>query len=355
MKVIDKYLIREFFRNFLGSLLFFTLLLLVVRFSEKELGKFVSRNMTVWSSILSLLYQTPGFIIQVAPPSALFAAFFSLGKMTQNNEIMAMKAVGISLYRVFKPIFIAALALSIVMIIFNDQVVTWAYKQDAQLSENRSYSAEIETNVVFSSSGNRVIYAHIVYLNNKRMQNLMIQEFKENNKLEREIFAQEASWETQDWILKNGTIRTFRDDTWEEKPFDQYRITIREDPAVMVKSGMELKEMSFVELLEIIENKKMGGKTIRKDMVAIHSKFSFPFACFVMVLLGAPLFVMFGKAGTAVGFLLTMFISFLYWGIAIAFFEALGNNGILPPVISCWTANFIFGIAGIILVYKVKK
>ena len=87
----------------------------------------------------------------------------------------------------------------------------------------------------------------------------------------------------------------------------------------------------------------------------MHDKISFPVACFVMALLGAPLFVIFGRSGTAVGFLLTMFISFLYWGIAIAVFEAFGNNGKLPPALSCWAANFIFAAVGVGFVYKVKK
>ena len=128
-----------------------------------------------------------------------------------------------------------------------------------------------------------------------------------------------------------------------------------EDPTVMVKSTRDLKEMSLSELSKLVRNKRMAGLTVRKDLVEFHRRISFPFACFIMALLGAPLFIMFGRSGTAVGFLLTMFISFLYWGIAIAVFEALGNNGKLLPIVSCWTPNMLFASVGLVFAYKVKK
>ena len=113
--------------------------------------------------------------------------------------------------------------------------------------------------------------------------------------------------------------------------------------------------MSYSELSKLITYKKAAWRVVRKHIVSLHDKISFPFACFIMALLVAPLFVVFGKSGTAVGFLLTMFISFLYWSIAIAVFEAFGNNGKLPPVLSCWAANFMFAAVGSVFVYKVKK
>ena len=355
MKVIDRYILREFLRNFLFSLLFFTILLLVVRFSEKEMGKFISHDMTVWSSILSLILQIPGFIVQVAPPSVLFATFFSLGRMAQNNEVTAMKAAGISLYRVFQPVFISAFLIALFMIFFNDQIVTWANERNTDIEESYSRRSGIATNVVFLSSGGRAFYVSLMYLDKRRMQNINIHEFDEDNTVLSEIYASEATWDDQTWYLRRGTMRTFAESGWEEKRFGLKEVTVLEDPAFMAKSSRDLKEMSFFELRQLIKYKRMSGQTVRRDLVSLYDKISFPFACFIMALLGAPLFIVFGRSGMAVGFLLTMFISFLYWGIAIAVFEAFGSNGKLPPMLSCWAANFIFAVVGIGFVYKVKK
>lgn len=355
MKVIDRYILREFLRNFLVSVGFFTVLLLVVRFSEKEMGKFVSSHMSVSSSMLSLLCQIPGFIIQVAPPSVLFATFFSLGRMAQNNEITAMKASGFSLYRVFQPVFVVAFLIALFMIVFNDQVVTRANAKDTDIKEAYSRTSEVATHVVFRSSGGRVFYVYLMYPSKHHMQNVTMYEFDEDNNVKRETFARKASWSGQTWNLEDGVIRTFNDEGWEETHCEQKEITVSEDPEIMVKGTGDLGEMSFAELSKLVKYKRSAGQIVRKDLVALHHKISFPFACFIMALLGAPLFVVFGRSGMAVGFLLTMFISFLYWSIAIAVFEAFGNNGKLPPILSCWAANFIFIAVGVVSLYKVKK
>ncbi len=355
MRVLDRYILREFLRNFLFSLLFFTTLLLVVRFSEREMGRFISRNMSVLSSMFSLALQIPGFVIQIAPPSVLFATFFSLGRMAQNNEITAMKSAGISLYRVFQPVLVAAFLIALFMIVFNDQVATWAIGRDAELKESGSRRSDIATNVVFVGSGGRVFHINLIIFNNHAMQNVTIHEFGEDNNVQREIFASQASWEGQIWYLTRGIVRTFNGDIWEEEPYARKELTVPEDPEFMAKAMKDLKEMSFSEMRELVKHKKLAGQPVRKDLVSLHDKISFPFACFIMALLGAPLFVVFGRSGMAVGFLLTMFASFLYWGIAIAVFEAFGNSGKLPPMLACWVANFIFAAVGIVLVYKVKK
>jgi len=355
MKVIDKYILREFLRNFLYSLLFFTILILVIRFSEKEMGKYVSRNMSVSASIFSLLLQIPGYIVRISPPAALFATFFSLGRMAQNNEVIAMKAAGISLYRVFVPVFTAAMLIALFMIVFNDQVATRATRKESEVTGSSSLS-DIARHVIFESSGNRVIYVSVMFPRSRNMQNVTIYEFDENNSVRRETFAKRVSWFDETWTLSDLIVRDFDDKGgWSETTYDRKEITISEDPEIMAKGARNLKEMSLSDLSKLVKFKKAAGRTVRKDLVTFHDKISFPFACFIMAVLGAPLFIIFGKSGTAVGFLLTMFISFLYWGIAIAVFEAFGNNGKLPPMLACWLANFIFAAVGGVFIFKVKK
>ena len=355
MKTLDKYLFRGFFRNFLVSLAFFSILLLVVRFSDKEMGRFISWHLTVLESMLSLFYSIPDFMMQVAPPSVLFATFFTLGRMTQNNEITAMKAAGISLYRVFRPVLISAFLVALFMIVFNDQVVTRANRKESEIKQPQSASSRVSRSVVFASSGGRVFYIDLLFLRKREMQNVTIYEFDEDNNVQSGTFARSASWTGSTWRLKNGIVRTFREEGWDEIPYEQKEITVNEDPEIMAKGSKDLKEMSFSDLSKLIKFKRAAGQIVRRDLVSLYARISFPFACFIMALLGAPLFVIFGKSGTAVGFLLTMSISFLYWGIAIAVFEAFGNNGKLPPMVSCWTANFAFAVVGSVFVYKVKK
>jgi lipopolysaccharide export system permease protein len=355
MKVIDRYITWEMLRNFLYSLTFFTILLLVVRFGEKEIGTYIAKQMSVIDSLKSLLFQTPGYIIQIAPPSMLFATFFSVGRMAQNNEITAMKASGISLYRIFVPIFLLAFLVAILMIIFNDQVVTWATNKDNKLKRVNTQNSETASKIIFMASANRAFYIDLISLRDHKMYNVNIQDFDVDASIKSDIYAKEASWTGELWHLKNGVVRIFRNGVWEEEAFKQKDMTVSVDPEIMVKGSDNLQNLTLVELSKLIDYKKRTGQVVRKDLVSFYSRMSFPFACFVMAVLGAPLFVMFGRSGTAVGFLITMFISFVYWGIALAVFEAFGNNGVLPPMISCWMANLIFMSIATVFVIKVPK
>ncbi|HGJ64287.1 TPA: YjgP/YjgQ family permease [bacterium] len=355
MKVIDKYITWELLRNFLYSLTFFTVLLLVVRFGEKEMGTYIARKMSVADSLKSLFLQVPGYIIQIAPPSMLFATFFSLGKMTQNNEINAMRTTGISLYRIFLPVIIVSFLISVFLMAFNDQVVTRATVKDLEIKRLDFQRSGTATKVVFVESSNRSFYIDLISLQEKKMYNINIQEFDSDNKVITDIYAKDSDWSEYTWHLKRGVIRTLKDGVWQEESFKQKDIIVQVDPEIMVKGSENIQSLSISELAKLIEYKKKTGQTIRKDLVNFYGRLSFPMACFVMALLGAPLFVMFGRSGIAVGFLITIFISFIYWGMALAIFEAFGNNGKLPPFISSWMANIIFISAGIFFVVKVQK
>ncbi len=355
MKVIDKYLIREFVKSFLACLGFFTALLLVVRFGEKEVGTFIAKRMSLMASIESLFLQVPGYVIQIAPPSMLFATFFSLGRMTQNNEITAMRTCGISLYRIFLPIFLTAFFIALIMIAFNDQVVTRATKKDIELKGLSIEAPGVSKDIVFISTDNRVFYIDTINLNIRSMKRITIYDLDENYEIRGQIDAKEASWADGVWRLRNGVIRKYENGIWQETHFNIRDISVQEDPEIMIKNSQDRQTLPLAELSKLVNYKKRTGQVVRKDLVSFYSRLSFPYACFVMAMLGAPLFVMFGKSGAAVGFLLTMFISFVYWGVAIAIFEALGNNGVLPPIVSCWSANVIFMGIGAIFVYKVKK
>lgn len=355
MKIITRYVVSELLRSFIYCQLFFTTLLLVVRFSEKEMGTFISKGMSFGKSIVSLMLQTPSYAVQMAPPSILFAMFFSIGRMAQFNEITAMKASGISLYRIFIPILVVALLITIGVIIFNDQVVTWATGKDIDIKSSNLYGSQSASEIVFMSSYNRSFYIKQISLKERTMNDVTIYDFNNENQIIAEQFARKVTWEDGVWHLTDGVTRILKDGSWKEERFKEKYIEVLEDPSIMVKASQDLSRLTVNDLLRLIGFKKRTGQTVRKELVAFHSRFSFPFSCFMMALIGAPLFARFGKSGVAVGFLLTMFITFVYWGIAVAIFEALGNNGKLPPIVSSWTANVLFAIVGVGLMIGVKK
>ena len=356
LRILDWYILREYIRLFLLCLAFFAALAIVVILLDKEISRLLDKDRTIIEAIKIILYKSPGLVMRVpcVPASASLAAFFMLGRFARNNELTAMKSAGVSMYRLIFLIASATVVICVLTGIFNDRVAspfTWR----ARLLEKR-IPYYINRDIVFKGKGNRMYYIQNLRLAEKQAINLKIYEFDDNDELKSEISSTTATWASKTWMLKNGTIRNFANGREiESLPFDVKQIYIAEDPTLFAESGAKPQEMTYAALSDRVKYKKDAGRPVRGELVEIHHKVAYPFASLVVILIAAPLAIQFGRAGIASGFLITMLLSFIYWGIATAIFEALGVNGKLPPVIACWTANVLFAAIGGIAIWKVQK
>ena len=85
--------------------------------------------------------------------------------------------------------------------------------------------------------------------------------------------------------------------------------------------------MKIGELRRQIQYKRSAGQATRREQVRLHHKLAYPFAAFVVVLIGAPIALRFGRAGFFAGLLIAFFLVFMYWGLSLATLEGLGENG----------------------------
>ena len=99
----------------------------------------------------------------------------------------------------------------------------------------------------------------------------------------------------------------------------------------------------------------MAGQTTRGEQVKMHHKMAYPFAAFVVVLIGAPISIRFGKSGFFAGLVIAFFLSFMYWGISFATLEGLSENGLISPFVACWGANILYAAVGGILLWRTPK
>jgi len=356
VKILDWYILREYIRLFLLCLAFFAALAIVVILLDKEISRLLDKDRTIFEAIKIILYKAPGLIMRVpcVPASASLAAFFMLSRFIQNNELTAMKAAGVSMYRIIFLIAAATVVISVLTGVFNDRVAspaTWR----ARLMEKR-IPYYINRDIIFKGKDNRMYYIQNLRLQDKKAINLTIYEFGDNNELKSKISASTATWASKTWMLTNGTIHTFAHGREIEcLLFDVKRIYVEEDPTLFAESGAKPREMTYAALSKRVKYKKDAGRPVREELVEMQHKLAYPFASLVVILIAAPLAIQFGRAGIAAGFLITMLLSFIYWGVAMAVFEALGINGKLPPVVACWSANVLFAAIGGIAIWKVQK
>jgi lipopolysaccharide export system permease protein len=356
LKILDWYILREYVKLFLLCFAFFAALAIVVILLDKEISRLLDKDRTIIEAIKIILYKSPGLIMRVpcVPASASLAAFFVLGRFARNNELAAMKSAGVSMYRVIFLMGTATFIICILAGIFNDRIASPAAWRARLLEKRIPYY--INRDIIFKGKGDRMYYIQHLRLEDKRAINLRIYEFDDNNELKSEISASTATWASKTWTLKNGTVRHFANGREIAcLPFDVESIYVPENPNLFAESGTKPQEMTYAALSKRVKYKRDAGRPVREELVEMHHKIAYPFAPLVVILIAAPLAIQFGRVGIAAGFLVTMFLSFIYWGIATAIFEALGVNGKLPPVIACWAANILFAAIGGIAIWKVPK
>ena len=353
MNILDRYLLREYLRAFAVALFFFIALVIIVRLLDYDLKKFEDDIDYITAAKIVLL-QAPRRIMEMVPIAAFVAVFFSLGRMVRSNEFVAMKAGGISVYRILVPILIVTLIICGLFTLFYDRIASPAF-HEAHLLQNKVRPRR-GRNIVFKGKNNRIFYSQRIVLDERKISHLTIYEHNTENQLDRITFAKSATWTPTQWELTDGYIRHFeRGVEVDYETFDTYAIDRHEDPTRFIGSEKDPRAMTIKELREQIAYKQEAGQIHRKERVKLYHKTAYPFAAVVVVMLGAPIAIRFGRAGFFAGLVIAFFISFIYWALSFATLEGLSESGKLHPFVASWGANILYAVVGSIMIWRTPK
>lgn len=353
MRILDRYVLREYLKAFFVGLLFLIALIIIVRLLDKDVKKF-DDDVAYMTAVKIVLFQAPRRIMEVVPVAAFVAIFFVLGRMVQNNEFTAMKAGGLSVYRLLIPVLVVTLLICAVLAVFYDRVASPAF-HEAHLLQNQ-VKPRRGRNIIFKGKNNRIFYSQRIALDARKIQHLTIYENDADGELARVIFAKSADWTATEWELTDGYIRHFADGVEiRYEAFDAYTLERHEDPARFIGSEKDPRAMTIRELREQIRYKQEAGQISRTEQVKLYHKTAYPFAAVVVIMLGAPIAIRFGRAGFFAGLVIAFFLSFLYWALSFATLEGLSENGKLHPFLACWGANILYAGVGGIMIWRTPK
>jgi len=361
MRILTRYITEEFLK-FLGySLLSFTLLYIIVDLFEK-IDRFIDKKISLLILLRYYLYQVPYIAILTLPVAVLLATLFAVGLLARHNELVAMKSSGLSLYRILSPLFSLGLLISLLALICGELVIPPMNRLKASLERK-----EIEKrppidfsqrhNLYYCGTKGRMYYIKFFDGRENRMRDLVIYEFTPQSTLLKRIDAQQAIWLGNHWVFQNGVLRQFEENGEERPPlhFDKLELPdLEETPADFTKQEKDPEEMGFFELREYIGRIKRSGGESTREMVDLFLKISFPFANFIILLFGASLSSYVRRSGTFFGVGVSLFICFLYWGF-LQTGRSLGHHGNLSPLLAAWLPNLLFGVAGVIFLYRAGR
>lgn len=359
MRILDKYLSFEFLRGIVISLFVFVFIYVIVDFFE-DISRFIDRKVSTEVVTLFYLYQIPSIVVLVIPVALLLSCFFSLGAMAKKYELVAMKASGMSLYRVALPIFWLALGVSLAVLLLNESLVPWANEAKSSLErlkiEKRApLNYQYQRNLYYIGERGRIYYARVFDGRAGRLEDIHIYEFDERGSLVRRIDARKGLWGERGWVFFNGISRRFSPSGEEAIPFSELSLPqLEETPEDFSKEVKKPEEMNFFALRDFVRKLKRSGKDFSSPLVELYLKVSFPFANLIIVLLGAPLAADVRRSGMVLGLGLSLFVSFVYWGV-LQISKAFGLKGSIPPYLAAWLPNFLFAAVGGAFFLRAKK
>jgi len=356
LRILDRYLLREFVVYLIMGLLAFVGIFVIVDVFEK-IDTFVDAQAAPALVVRFYLTYVPVVLVQILPVAVLLASLLSLGRFVRYNELTAMRIAGQSLYRIFRPLFALALALSVVSFVLGEAVVPEAnHRRKKVMDQEIKQKPELPSrrqDVRYIGRDGRIYILGSYDTQRAMMRDVVVQEFKAGT-LSRRIDARLGQWKEDHWELASGYVRTFNADTVGTRRFDRLVLEAPERPEEFAKEERDPEVMGFLELRRWIERFRESGGEVRPYLVDLHLKLASPLTNLITVLIGASLSTRIRRGGTALGFGLSLVISFVYYSLIRAG-QALGHGGALPPVLAAWISNLIFGALALTLLARAQR
>jgi LPS export ABC transporter permease LptF/LPS export ABC transporter permease LptG len=356
--LIDDYVLKDFFVYFGMIVGTFMVLLLIFTFFEllRDIGRVPFYIVGEY-----LLTVTPYFLYNTMPLTMLLAVLVTFGLFEKANEITAMKASGMSIYRVVLPVLLMAAVVSVGLFFFDQLYLPQLNKrQDALRNQIKGKPAQTylrpDRKWIFGQHST-IYYYEFFDPDQDRFGSVSIFEFDPKTfELTRRVYASRAHWsdELQRWIFESGWVRDFHGMAIADyKPFEVATFPeLGEPPVYFKKEVKQSSEMNAQELRHYINDLAQSGFDVVRLRVQLNKKFAFPIMTFVMAVLAIPFALRGGRHGALAGVANAIGIAVIFW-VGMGFFEAMGNASQLPPVLAAWSPDLLFGLAGGYLLLKV--
>jgi LPS export ABC transporter permease LptF/LPS export ABC transporter permease LptG len=313
----------------------------------------------------------------VTPVAVLVAVLVTLGVLARRNEITAMKAGGISVYRVVAPILAMGALMSGVLYAAQEFVLPYTNKvaaADFNVIKGRppQSSDQFDRRWILASDNHLYNYDYVVERKSRipagvaepgtrdefSLYGLSVYDIDPGSwELRERIYASRAAWNptSRTYELERGWRRAVGEHA-AFRSFDQERVRAfgrepggeLEPPSYFKREERPSDTMAFGELRAHIFSLESRGFDVVGLRVQLHRKIAFPMVGLIMTLLGVPFSFVVARRGALYGIGASIVIGIVYWA-CLGIFEALGNNALLPALLAAWAPNLLFGAAGLYL------
>jgi lipopolysaccharide export system permease protein len=352
-RILDNYIIKKFILALILSLAGFIFIYIITNLFE-NIGYFVDRKATLLNVLKYYLLFSPKIIVLLMPLATLMGIYFSLGLITKHNEVLALRGLGVPPFRIYRPIFLYGILVSIIVLSFNLSLIPRSKEllkefKRREIDKIEDFRKNYARNINYITDKGKIV--GISRLTDNTIYEIQILEYKDG-KLTSRIDAAKGEWKDSTWILSYVYIRNFVDElvTLEYKEKDIIK-DFKTSPDELTKSKYDPINLSLLDLLRYIKKLDRSGQKSNAERIEVLERISYPFVSAIILLFGCPLALEVKRRGLLFGFGLGTLSAFTFWGI-IQLFKELGIKGNLTPSLSILIPDVLFLAIGIYFMFK---
>lgn len=358
MGILERYIAATWLRLLMLCLSGFVGIYLVIDLMEK-IPRFLRSGAAAVDILEYFLWKLPEIIGRTATFSILMATLLTLGVLSRDSEIIALRSCGISLVRISLPMLVLGLFASIILLINAEVILPHSYARTELIDrikiKKKGEQVTFKRNNIWFRSKSLILQARMFEPKTRTLSGIVVWNVDGFMNPVSRVDAETAVYSGGRWIADSAQSRNF------ETPAGYAPESLR-----AMDLGLNLKvedlqvldndadNMSIRVLKEYSDNLKRGGYKAYRYLTLMHTKIASPFAALIMVLLGIPFALRNSRSGgIAMGIGASIGIGFAYF-VVNAVLLSYGRSGVLAPVIAAWGANGIFMVGGIWLSMSVK-
>lgn len=357
IKILDRYLLKQVIEMFLmGVFVFTTIIFASDTFITliKQIAKF---GIPFKVAFIMILLNLPSVIVMTIPMGVLLATVMTLNRLSLSSEITVMRACGIGLNRIAKPVFIFAIIMALSSFFINESIVPVMTKQSKDLALwalGQKNIPDGKQNFVFKETNDNGLLKRLFYVGlceKKTLYNVTVLDNSKDGTIQ-VLQARQGKTSPAGWQFERGAAYTIGND-------GQVLNTTLFDTSV-VKFGLDLskelnknvaKEMNFSKLAKFLVNSNLEPEKRRVYTIELFDKIALPLTTIAFVLLGVPLAITPPRVRYNRGFLFSILIIFAYY-VVRALSISFGEAGSLAPFFAAWIPNIVLTVWGVYLYYK---
>ncbi|MBP5358884.1 MAG: LptF/LptG family permease, partial [Treponema sp.] len=317
-----------------------------------NIWSYISKNVPPGRVGQILLYYVPKTVWYAVPIAVLFATAYVLSNMYANNELMAVFASGISLFRFTLPLLISSILLSVGLFYFEDNLVVDTYAKKVALQDsvlNKSQSLNKERILVISNNGSIIYKADYYDDELKRLFSLFLLFRDEERNIDTIVYTSSALWEEDHWVLSNENCYILNDETYETGHLSNEKKELLTEPPVTFQNNKQSVEELNVENARLyIQHLEKAGLPSGEAKSVYYKKYAFPCVVFIVVFLAIGLSGKTRKNVLLVSLFLSICAVVLFYVMQMVTM-LMAKFGTIPPLFGAWFPVVFFVFVSIIL------